>query len=75
MNNGNTNAFYIVATILVLLSLSLAMKGVVSADHFEAARQSLSTALSGIAVPGAHAQSSLYDTYCFVHNQYFGLRF
>ncbi len=75
MDNGKTSMFYIVATILVMLSISLAMNGFFSADQVETFRQNVSTALSGYILPGAHAQSTLYDTYCTLHNQYYGLQF
>jgi len=76
MDSGKTNMFYVIGTILILLSLSLAMNGNVGtaqiADH---ARQGISSMLTAIVVPGAQAQDTLFDTYCYVHNQYFGLRF
>ncbi|HMK45107.1 MAG TPA: hypothetical protein VK436_00625 [Methanocella sp.] len=76
MDSGKTNMFYVIGTILILLSLSIAVNGNIGAAHVaDHARQGLSSVLSSIVVPGAQAQDTLYDTYCYVHNQYFGLRF
>ena len=75
MDNGKTSMFYVVATILVMLSITLAMNGLFTAEQIEAARMSLSASLQGFVVPGADAQSTLYDSYCYMHNQYYGLRF
>lgn len=67
--------FYVVATILVMLSITLAMNGFFTAEQIESARLSISSGLSGFVIPGADSQGTIYDTYCYVHNQYYGLRF
>lgn len=76
MSEGKTSLFYVVATICVLLSVTLAANGLVSAESFDHARQSVSAMLNGIVVPGGHGMDgTLYDTYCSYHDAYFGLRF
>lgn len=67
--------FHVVATILVMLSITIAMNGFFSADQVEGARMTLSSALSGLFVPGVDAQGTLFDTYSYAHSQYIGLRF
>lgn len=75
MSEGKTNLFYVFGTILVLLSLSIIGNCSISASSADVARQTMSTAFSGIIMPGVHSQGSLYDTFCYMHNQYFGLRY
>ena len=77
MSEGKMSVFYVIATILVLLSLSLFVNGSVSADSFDGARQSVSSMLAGFLLPGGdrNASGTLYDIFCYNHNEYFGLRF
>ena len=76
MSDGKMSVFYVVATVLVLLSISLVTNGNVSADTFHAASQSASSFLANILLPGSHHGSgTLFDMYCYDHNQLFGLRF
>ena len=75
MSEGKMSVFYIVATIMLLLSLSLFMNGNVSAASYDSARSSVSTGLAAILLPGEHHMGdTLYDVFCYTHNQYFGLR-
>jgi hypothetical protein len=76
MGEGKFSVFYVVATIFVMLSLSLAANGVVSADAFNHASHSASSFLAGVLLPDEHHFSgTLYDMFCYAHNEYFGLRF
>ncbi len=76
MSDGKLSIFYVIATILVLLSLSLIANGTVSADTFNGAQQSASSLLAGFLLrDGHHAGGTLYDVFCYDHNAYFGLRF
>jgi hypothetical protein len=77
MAEGKTSAFYIIATVLVLLSLSMFINGSISADTYDGARQSASSTLAGILLHGDthQATGTLYDIFCYDHNAYFGLRF
>jgi hypothetical protein len=76
MTDGKMSLFYVVATIFVMLSISLIMNGNVSADSFETGRQAASSVLSGILFHGEHnVGGTLYDIYCYHHNVYFGMRF
>jgi len=76
MSEGKMSVFYVVATVLVLLSISMVANGTVSADSFHSASQSASSFLAGFLLPGSHQGSgTLYDMFCYQHNQLFGLRF
>jgi hypothetical protein len=76
MTEGKMSLFYVVATICVLLSLSLIMNGTVSAESFDNGRQAASGVLSGILLhEERNIGGTLYDVYCYHHNDYFGLRF
>jgi hypothetical protein len=77
MAEGKLSAFYVIATVLVLLSMSMFVNGSVSADSFDNARQSASSMLADVLLHGdTHkATGTLYDIFCYGHNEYFGLRF
>jgi hypothetical protein len=77
MAEGKMSAFYVIATVLVLLSMSMFINGSVSADSFDGARQSASSMLADILIRGDSHQATgtLYDIFCYDHNEYFGLRF
>jgi hypothetical protein len=77
MAEGKMSAFYVIATVLIMLSMSIFINGSVSADSFDGARQSASSALADVLLHGdTHkATGTLYDIFCYDHNEYFGLRF
>lgn len=81
MAKGNMSAFHIIATILVLLSLSMFVNSLfvndgASITSFDNARQSVSLTLGNVLLHGeSHGVSgTLYDMFCYDHNEYFGLR-
>jgi hypothetical protein len=76
MAEGKMSAFYVIATVLVLLSMSMFINGSVSADSFDGARQTASSTLAGILLHDNSntATGTLYDMFCYDHNEYFGLR-
>ena len=77
MAEGKMSAFYVIATVLVLLSVSMFVNGSVSAATYDGARQSASSLLADFLLHGdTHkATGTLYDIFCYDHNEYFGLRF
>lgn len=77
MAEGKMSAFYVIATVLVLLSVSMFVNGSVSEASFDNARQSASSMLADVLLHGdTHkATGTLYDIFCYDHNEYFGLRF
>lgn len=77
MAEGKMSAFYVIATVLVLLSMSMFANGSISAESFEGVRQSASSMLADILLRGeGHLTTgTLYDMFCYDHNEYFGLRF
>ena len=77
MAEGKMSAFYVIATVLVLLSLSMFVNGSVSTAAYDGARQSVSSTLADFLLhDGAHQSTgTLYDIFCYDHNAYFGLRF
>ncbi|OPY26294.1 MAG: hypothetical protein A4E28_02581 [Methanocella sp. PtaU1.Bin125] len=75
MAEGKMSLFYVIATICVLLSLSLIMNGTVSAESYDSGRQAASGVLSGILLHNEdNTGGTLYDVFCYHHNDYFGLR-
>jgi hypothetical protein len=77
MAEGKMSAFYVIATVLVLLSMSIFVNGAVSVDSFDGARQSASSMIGSLLFHdnANTASGTLYDMYCYDHNGYFGLRF
>jgi hypothetical protein len=77
MAEGKMSAFYVIATVLVLLSVSMFVNGSVSAQSYDSARQSASSMLADVLLHGDtnKATGTLYDIFCYDHNEYFGLRF
>ncbi len=77
MAEGKMSVFHIIATVLVMLSVSMFINGSVSADSFDGARQSASSMLADVLLHGdpSKATGTLYDIFCYDHNEYFGLRF
>ncbi len=76
MSEGKMSVFYVIATVLVLLSISLVANGGASVDTYQGVSQSASSFLAGFLLPGSHHGSgTLFDMFCYDHNQLFGLRF
>ena len=78
MSEGKLSIFYVIATILVLLSLSMIVNGTTAPGSFDGVSQSVSSTVAGLLLNGehhvGHVGDTLYDIYCFDHNEYFGLR-
>jgi hypothetical protein len=77
MAEGKMSAFYVIATVLVMLSVSMFVNSSFSADSFDGAQQSASSMLADVLLHGdtQKATGTLYDIFCYDHNEYFGLRF